>query len=399
MKRILFLSTHNFATNPRLVKEIRLALENHFKVEVICFEFDNWSKRFNDQLIAELENAGVGIHLLQAGKIPFFSWMFSVVAESVSRLFTGMFPHSATIAGLATSRRSLLLRLSLKKIKKADWVIGHNPGALWPTMKAGKIFNCKTGFDVEDYHPGEGNDPKLQGTVRKLMKSVLKECSYVSFAAPLIREATKYDLNEEGKNWITVLNYFPGKEFSVPEPANGHLKIVWFSQNIDKGRGLEHVLPAIAKMAYPAELHLYGKLNTAFYDIYLKDVPNVKINEPIEQQALHKELSKFDIGLALESGSDRNRQLCITNKILAYFQAGLYIVASETLAQSAFIDQFAGNGICVDLNQPFEIENTFNDLINNEVKIKTSSENRYLLAGKQNWENESALILKQWTSN
>ncbi|MBS1756688.1 MAG: hypothetical protein JSU03_05375, partial [Bacteroidetes bacterium] len=52
--RILFISTHNLATNPRLVKEIELALANGFSVEVVCFIFRNWSYAINEQMIERL---------------------------------------------------------------------------------------------------------------------------------------------------------------------------------------------------------------------------------------------------------------------------------------------------------------------------------------------------------
>ena len=57
LKKILFISTLNLATNPRLFKEIELALNADFEVDVVCFEFDNWSYEFNQQLKERIANA------------------------------------------------------------------------------------------------------------------------------------------------------------------------------------------------------------------------------------------------------------------------------------------------------------------------------------------------------
>ncbi len=59
-------------------------------------------------------------------------------------------------------------------------------------------------------------------------------------------------------------------------------------------------------------------------------------------------MSDFDIGLAIEDPTaDENRNICLTNKIWSYFQAGLYIVATNTLAQQQFMQLFEQHGcIC-----------------------------------------------------
>ena len=47
---------------------------------------------------------------------------------------------------------------------KGDYnlVVGHNYGAMYPAVMAAKKFGCKCGFDMEDYHPGEGHDVGFQ---------------------------------------------------------------------------------------------------------------------------------------------------------------------------------------------------------------------------------------------
>ena len=110
----------------------------------------------------------------------------------------------------------------------------------------------------------------------------------------------------------------------------GPLRLVWFSQNISAGRGLEYILPPLKKFVGTIELHLFGNLDGAFYEAHLKPMKNVFIHEPLPQKKLHNNLSNYDVGLALEIATDRNRDICLTNKLLAYFQAGLFVFASDT---------------------------------------------------------------------
>ncbi|HVG42253.1 MAG TPA: hypothetical protein VM888_11635, partial [Chitinophagaceae bacterium] len=74
---ILFLSTYNLVTNPRLFKEIKVAKASGYKVDVVMFEFDNWSKKLNDQLTVQTK--GVTFHIISSGRKPFLPWLKSTI--------------------------------------------------------------------------------------------------------------------------------------------------------------------------------------------------------------------------------------------------------------------------------------------------------------------------------
>lgn len=392
--KILFLTTHNLASNPRLVKEIQLAVDNGFTVEVVCFVFRGWSFQINNTMIENFTQQCVKFHCIEAGREAKKDWLLSVIKEKIYRLGAKLFQFNSASLGTAVSRRSSLLIKALNKINAADFVVGHNPGALYPTIFAAKKFNCKAGFDVEDYHPGEGNNVFLQNMVRRLMQQVLPQMNYVSFAAPLIREAVKKDLSKEGANWVTVLNYFPAAEFVQPSLNEGPLKLVWFSQNISGGRGLELIIPAVGKLSGQLELHLYGNLNAAFFETYLKGIENVKIHEALDQKELNEELSKFDVGLALEMDVDANRNLCLTNKILAYTQAGLYVMATTTAAQQSFLKN-SSIGECLDFKRQ-DAFSLLHNLLNKMVEIRSQKQVRFLAAQAQSWEKEAERLKIIW---
>lgn len=393
--KILFLTTHNLATNPRLVKEIRLALKNGFLLELICFEFDNWSKDLNTLLKNEF--AGVKIISIPAGRKPFIPWILSGAAEWFYRKRTSSLSANNKYLSKAISRRSQLLINALNKVSKPDLVIGHNPGALYPAFYAAQKFLCRVGFDVEDYHPGEGDDRHLQNLSKKLMQDLLKKMDYVSFASPLIRDEVRKDLGSEGNNWITVLNYFPASEFVAPAPTDGPVKLVWFSQNIAAGRGLELILPTLIILGDKVELHLFGQVNQHFYETNLKGINNIIIHDPIPQKELYKKLREFDIGLALEPAKDKNNELAISNKLLAYMQAGLYVLATDTPAQKAFLNDYSSHGGTFQISgEAAELRLTA--LVNRIESIRADRKERFQNFKNNHWERASGDLLETWKS-
>ena len=395
-KKIVFISTHNLATNPRLVKEIKLALDNSFKVEVICFIFRNWSYAINESLITEFKNKGVQFHTMEAGKADLKNWAISVGKEKFNRFLSNAFSLKNNLLANAVSRRNVVLSKAINNVEAADWVIGHNPGALWATYVLGQKLQCKTGFDVEDYHPGEGNNKASQHLMKKLMQELLPKMNYVSFAAPLIMEEVKKDIQYENENWFTLLNIFSNKEFNAPAiESESPLKFVWFSQHINEGRGLELLLPAIKLAGAAVELHLFGNMDTDFKEQYLKDATNIFMHAPISQYELHQELAEYDIGLALEIPQDINRNLCLTNKLLAYVQAGLFVIYTNTKAQAAFMQARLPNGEVLEINKTNPVA-VVQNLVENKHLIRSYRSKAYSDSLLQNWETASEKLLNAW---
>ena len=107
------------------------------------------------------------------------------------------------------------------------------------------------------------------------------------------------------------------------------MKFVWFSQQIDKGRGLELILPVLDQFRDQIELHLIGNPKKQFEEEFLEERKFIFLHNTMPQSELHIILSEYDVGLALEPGKDLNNKLAISNKIFAYAQAGLHVLATD----------------------------------------------------------------------
>ncbi|MCC5929258.1 MAG: hypothetical protein JJU28_08445 [Cyclobacteriaceae bacterium] len=398
-KNIIFLTTANLSTNPRLLKEVIFLKEKNLQCRIIAFYQGNWSDKIDQEI---LEKHPLRIKYLSATRKPFFPWFWSSVIQWLS---IKLYPFAKTnllINAFAHNKRTILLINELSKIqKKPDLIIAHNLGALYPAWWLSKRINVPFAFDVEDYHPGEkvGIDAANEKHRREfLMKKLLPESKYVSFAAPLIKKETLKLVGEKNiKTPVLINNSFYANEFKAPkttkQAAAEPLKLVWFSQNITPGRGLEIILPAIEKFKDQVSLYLIGNLYQDFYSDVLSKYDNIYIIPPLSQKELHKKLSEFDIGLALELNSaDYNRQICLTNKIWAYYQAGLYVLATNTPAQIEFIKQRPDHGI-LSGQSVLEIENALSEVIQSKDHLLRDVEMRCKNAQLESWEKEGEKFL------
>lgn len=393
--KILFISTLNLATNPRFYKEIMLAKKTGHEIEVVCFEFNNWSYHFNKELLESLANCNV--HLIPGNRKPFFQWAGSVFKEQLYRWIGRYTRLKGKILSQAVTRRSDLLIKYINRSEGAfDLVIGHNPGSLFPVFYASQKFHCRCGFDVEDYHPGEGDNKLVKRLTKHLMNQFLPKMNYVTFAAPLMKEKHIEDCGKEGENWQVILNLFPKNQFVFTERKRDEpLQIVWFSQNVNYKRGLEQWIPALKFFENEIELTLIGNRKEPFYSEYVKGNLFVKSPGWMNLEELIKKICSCDIGLALEIGKDENNFLAISNKMIAYYQAGLYILATDTPGQKEFMKSHPHNGMILSTAQEGFMEKLA-QVIASKESIRRTKRERFQNACTFNWETESEKLLKLW---
>ena len=362
----------------------------------MCCTFDNWSKNNNEKIKQGLV-PHIHYYEVPGNRSPFLPWLLSSFLFSLSKLLLVIFPKNIHLLSVCSNKRSWLIVQHLGKIKeKVHLVIAHNQGSFYPAKKFAKQHQIPFGIDLEDYHPGETNEKREAENLKLLLKNVLPEAAYITAASPLILKETQKDVPHLSCVPEVVLNYFSETEFIAPEQKDAQkLKLVWFSQNIAQGRGLEEIIPVIQK-SNDFELHLYGNAEPDFYINRLEGKQNIYVHEPLQQADLHKALSLYDVGLAIEKASSNyNRDICLTNKLLAYFQSGLYVLASNTSAQIQFMNEHPEQGMVTSLETE-AFQQSLMELLNNKNSIRSQAGNRFCYAGNYSWERESQKLTKTW---
>lgn len=397
MKDILFITSTNLASNPRCLKEIRFALQAGYKVSVIAFEMDNWTKEKEPLIREELKNA-VQFYYISAKRKPFMPWLIAGLREKISRRLFSMGMRGRGITATGANRRSAQIKrlLGQKKIK-TDFIIAHNPGAFYPAAYWAKRRNVPYAIDVEDYHPGEGNDPLQRQMQERLMQQTLPGAAYVSYASePIMQETHKLlDAKNISDRHFVINNVFEENEFILSPPASGPLQLFWFSQNVDANRGLEIVLPVLDNFSTQLQLNLLGNRRQHFYEKHLAHRSYINCIEPVTQKELHRVAGQFDVGLAIEPGADLNNTLLLSNKIWVYFQSGLYILATETHGNKSFVNRFPAHASYVSLD-PERFHQSITDLLKNIHTIRKDKETRWRNAQQHGWSTEGRKILKYW---
>ena len=364
MRKFLFILSGNLSTSPRALKAIRLLSSNN-DVDILYINRSNQWLEY-DKAIELPDN--VNCSYLNLGRKPIWPWLFVTTLEKLSQLFYTLFKNHIDVNAFASNKSSIMLWLFQRKIRKPDFhlIAGHGAGALYPAWRLSNKWNIPFIFDVEDYHPGEYIRRDAQNEKQRreyLMKKLLPKARAITSASPLIEEYTLKLIGGHSMHQV-ILNSFPETEFRVPKiVANptSKLRLVWFSQKISFGRGLEELFDAFTtsdnSLSTFLQLTLIGDMDEQFYHQVI--YPAVQRMQgftfehlpPMSQAELHAEISNHDIGLALEfDTTDLNRKLSLTNKIWAYLQAGLFILATNTPAQKLFMAEHPSCGLLVDQN-------------------------------------------------
>jgi glycosyltransferase involved in cell wall biosynthesis len=390
--KIVLISSGQPSLNPRLVKEADALADAGYAVTVIYSYWNDWGTRLDQELIPSKKWKATRVGGDPAEKK--FTYLISKLIYKAARAVNKM-SGGKSFAEPAIARPSYFLMREAKR-HAADIYIGHNLGALPATVAAAEANKKLCGFDAEDFHRFEMSDDL--GDPDVALKALIEDryipqLNYLTASSPLIAEAYRKLFPE--KKPAVILNVFP-VDPNVPEPMinrDGPLKLFWFSQTIGPNRGLENVISALRNLpGYPFELHLLGYRQTDF----LSDEQNldIRFHEPVASDQIPLLASVFDIGLAAENSVPYNRDICLTNKIFTYMQAGLAIVASDTLAQVKLMSEHRDAGTIYRQNDIDALTDILLDYHKNREKLLEARKASLNMARKTlNWETEKARLL------
>jgi len=395
VKRILFLTSTNLASNPRLKRELQYAVGKRYVCTVLQFELGNWSDSVTTELQKEFKD--VNFISISGTRTPLMPWLISSLSEKIYSLIPVFFISNNKLS-VSISKRSLLILNALQKLQDHyNLVIAHNPPTFYPAMKFAARKRIPFGIDIEDYHPGELQNQHKKDRIISLMKNILPLAAYVSYSSESIRDLMSREFPFISDKSIVIINSSYGSEFKyINETSTAPLRLVWFSQYIDTGRGLESVLSVIHALN-EIELHLIGNVSQPFYDEFITGKKNVIMHEPMSPQQLNTSLTKYDIGLAIEPGRDLNNQIALSNKMISYAQAGLFILSSYTTEQNRFLTTSSLGYLQTDL-EAGSLLNNLRWLCENRMSIRLNRENRFRQGFLYDWERVNGGLNDVWSS-
>ena len=383
--------------NPRLVKEADSLAGAGYDVWVLYQYWNDWGTELDKKLLSSKKWQSIRVGgTQQANKIVYWQ---SRLRHKAGQKLLALFGFKSPFAEMAIGRcTSLLVNEALKH--KADLYIAHNLAALPATVIASKNNNAKCGFDAEDFHRYEVNDDDSNADV-KLKKFIedkyLPQVDYLTTSSPNISDAygKLYPIAPH-----TILNTFPSEVNLKPTAAvAGKLRLFWFSQTVAADRGVGDCIQALLKINLPdIELHLLGHASNVVKGellVLAGNAVSVTFYPPIPPDDIIAFASQFDIGLAMEKGLPQNRDLCLTNKIFTYIQAGLALIASDTTAQQQLLNDYAGIGVIYKKNDMASLADAISYYYHHPAELKNTRSAATKVAGDVlNWETESQKFLE-----
>lgn len=391
-KKIVIISTHQPAANPRALKEYETLKKEGYSVKHLYTYNANWSYRIDEEKFTRgtLRRQD----FIEVGGNPHNRPFRYFMSRAVRRLFSLFAPVIPFCKEMAIAKGTFeIWRVSSKY--PADLYIAHYLGALPGAVRVSRKHKASLIFDAEDFHRGEQSYYASQiGDVIAVEDKFLPAVNFITTASPLITE--EYKRNYPRINVLTVNNVF-SKKFLQPisRGRDEKLKLFWFSQHIGLHRGLEIFIQALNYLSdADISLTIMGNKWSEAYQENLLALSNgprqVFFKESSAPEDLFSIASQYDIGLAGEIPNCLNKELCLSNKIFTYLLAGNCVLASDMQGQKDFMDQHRGIGFSYKHNDAKDLANKIKMLYNDRALLQRCKEESISVAAQElNWESES----------
>lgn len=389
--KICLVSDHHLCTNPRLWKEAMTLAANGYMVTIVTIFQNEASLKRDKELLAALP---AGIQYVSAasyieGQMP--AWK-KILYKGVAKAAILVKKAGIDTVYLLSANPNAIYRKALEI--DADLYICHIDCSLHVGQK---LINTgkRVAFDFEDWYSRDYLVPtRPVALLKQLERYALKYGAYVSCPSHTMADAIYKDYGIRKPE--VIYNGFPS------EPLINHAKtempsLVWFSQTIGPGRGLEKIIDVLEYIQSPASLTLVGDISEKYrseLEALFRQCPQHQLNisPQVKHKDLHGLLCRHTIGLALEDTYPPSRNTTVTNKILQYLQAGLMVLATATEGQKEVAANFEDAVKTVPPDDITAWKGPLEELIKNSAVDKEQIVNTY--NRKYSWEAQEATLLK-----
>lgn len=332
MTSISLLTGAHLSRNPRVVKEANALAEAGYEVSILSvWTHKEWLETDKTLIHPSIHYAGIDLTDWNSPATLFYR-AFRRFFQELNRRWGMESPHSLNYALLPLFRKALRSRADLYICHQETGLILGN----W-LHKAGR----KVAFDFEDWYSKdllpENRASRPVTLLEKMEKSGLKNGLFSLTTSQAMAEAMSLFFGTPPPT--VIRNVFPKEKNALARQAINPIQLVWFSQTIGPGRGLELFIHAINQLEnIPLSIHLIGNVETRYQSFLSSLIAHpqkhgLQFYPPVHPNHLVETIAKYDIGLALEMKSPENKDLTISNKIFQYLQSGLAVIATDTAGQ------------------------------------------------------------------
>ena len=352
---ILILSSGPLCRNPRVRKEAETLGDAGFDVTVMTVANQARFEAFDAEILQNARYRKVVLDQISRGGLP-------GARIFLGRLRTWLAKHCARLG--IQSPQALGPTAALGRMAHgfaADLTIVHTemPFCIGCGLLA---RGRRVASDFEDWHSHdllpETRTTRPMRLISEAERILLRQSAYSSTTSHAMAHALQSAYG--GKLPVVITNSFPLQPEPSLIPNVNPPSLFWFSQTVGPGRGLELFLSAWRQTTHSSRLTLLGDVDPAYKAKLIQRLPPERrdsltflpVTSPDELPSL---IAAHDIGLALELDYPRSKSCTISNKILQYLNAGVAVVASDTLGQREVLANAPGAGVLASLFQTGEL--------------------------------------------
>ncbi|MEM6821193.1 MAG: glycosyltransferase [Verrucomicrobiota bacterium] len=352
-KKILIVTSAHLCRNPRVVKEANALALAGYNVTVVT-NSTHAPSLIHDAPILDSAHFKLDLALNLFSSNPFhrLSGLYSRAITRLARFLVSKF--KAPIAEALGPIRQLN-----RKIRDSDFdlCIAHTELGLLAALSA-LPDRTRLAVDFEDWYSEdllpEHRSYLPMNLIRQAESTALNQATFVLCPSMAMAKA----LNKEygGTAPIVIENTFPLQAISTPTKSTQPTSLLWFSQTIGPGRGLESFIRLWKEIPGDSTLTLLGSASPEYRNMLeceAEEARNRLLFHPlVSTEELPNTIANYDIGLALETNSIPSRDLTITNKLFQYMNAGLAVICTPTQGQQEVLQQMPEAGWILDWNDP-----------------------------------------------
>ena len=405
--RVCLVTTGHPSTNPRLVKEADALIDAGYAVHGVACKFAGWANCADRRFEARPWT----MDWVRFG--PMAERWRDIALRLRRRVCREVVQLVGPRSGLAERAAHYVVPELIRAARQrpADLYIAHNLAALPAAARAAEQHDARLGFDAEDFHRGELEEtPENEATLRLtryLEDTYMPHCDYLTAASDGIAEAYADVLDVPRPT--TILNVFPRSERddgSISDEAlrrekkAGTRSLYWFSQTIGPDRGLEDARDALPFLPDDVHLYLRGEWSDGYQKAFMQRAAELCVADRIHHlplvppDELIPRTARHDVGLALEQGHTRNRNICATNKLFTYLLAGVPFVATDTDGQRRVCEGLPEATRQCAIGEPEDLAEAVQSLLGDEERHRMARQAAWQ-AGEEryNWDVEKQNLL------
>lgn len=400
MKKILLLSGIHICHNPRVVKEADALAEAGHEVTVLGMPSlarlrEEDAETAKDKKWKFIEVPGPASPGMAGRRI--YRGVAKKIADSLARAFSWQ-----TEAQLGGWRRDLL-RVALRN--PADLVVAHSAATLWVAWALHQKGQ-PVAADFEDWfsrtHEKSPQFPDV--VIERLEKKILGIAKHVSCPSEAMAERIGQRF---GRKPAVIYNSFPAQSAAAlaSSPGPDGPKVLWISQALGPGRGLETLLRALELCEPTFTVTLVGNPQGNYQDLLKRMIPprwtrRLEFRGQVKDREVMDLVSAHQVGLALEPAHPENKDLTCSNKIFQYLACGLAVIATKTKGQTEIAEK-TGEGVSLVANgSSSELAGALQALVSDPQKLQRARSNSWETARmKLGWGLEKIRLLRLFAAS